>query len=58
MKDILFVVSQEAKGARGSRSNQLEGKVTMVIALRKNEVEGAVFLRKSKSRAKWMRGGM
>ena len=36
----------------GNRSNQLEGKVTMVIASRKNEVEGRSVLKKIKVEGK------
>jgi hypothetical protein len=52
IEHILFVVSQEAKVARGNRSNQSVGEVTMKIALRKNEVKGSSFLKKIKVESK------
>jgi len=52
IEHILFVVSQEAKAARGSRSNQSVGEVTMNIALRKNEAKGSSVLKKIKAESK------
>jgi hypothetical protein len=52
IEHILFVVSQEAKAARGNRSNQSVGEVTMNIALRKNEVKGSSVLKKIKVESK------
>ena len=45
-------MSQEAKAARGNRSNQSVGEVTMNIALRKNEVKGSSVLKKIKVESK------
>ncbi len=52
IEHILFVVSQEAKAARGNRSNQSVGEVTMNIASRKNEVKGSSVLKKIKVESK------
>ena len=52
IEHILFVVSQEAKAARGNRSNQSVGEVTMKIALRKNGVKGSSVLKKIKVESK------
>jgi hypothetical protein len=52
IEHILFVVSQEAKAARGNRSNQSVGEVTMNIALRKNDVKGSSVLKKIKVESK------
>ena len=52
IEHVLFVVSQEAKAARGNPSSQSVGEVTMKIALRKNEVEGSSVLKKVKVESK------
>ena len=52
IEHVLFVVSQEAKAARGNRSNQSVGEVTMNIALRENEVKGSSVLKKIKVESK------
>jgi hypothetical protein len=52
IEDILFVISQWAMGARGSLSNQLAGKVTMVIASQKDRAKRRSVLEKIKVEGK------
>ncbi len=56
IEHILFVVLQEAKAARGNRSNQSVGEVTMNIAFRKKEVKGSSVLKKIKVESKMNEG--
>ena len=56
IEHILFVISQWAMGARGSQSNQLAGKVTMVIASQKDRAKRRSVLKKIKAEGKVYKG--